>query len=125
MLSENGQDQPLDHRFGCPKVPVAVHTSRLSSREAGKSSGKSPFTPVRESSGEPLSNRHVDDCLAKGGPAIENSDEENTVACQCCNDWREFSRRARKSPGRSTGGRDHQGRCAEGGGRLSGVQGHR
>ena len=84
MLSENGQDQPLDHRFGCPKVPVAVHTSRLSSREVGKSSGKSPFTPVRESSGEPLSNRHVDDCLAKGGPAIENRDEENTVACQCC-----------------------------------------
>src|SRR5439155_27274730 len=39
---------PLDHRSGCPRVPVAVRTS-LSSREEGKAL---LFTPVRESSGE-------------------------------------------------------------------------
>jgi hypothetical protein len=42
-------DRPLDHRSGCPRVPVAVRTSRLSSREEGKAI---IFTPVRESSGE-------------------------------------------------------------------------
>ena len=42
-------DQPLDQRSGCPRVPVAVRTSRLSSREEGKAI---IFTPVRESSGE-------------------------------------------------------------------------
>jgi hypothetical protein len=42
-------DRTLDHRSGCPGVPVAVRTSRLSSREEGKAI---IFTPVRESSGE-------------------------------------------------------------------------
>ena len=35
--------------FGLPEVPVAVRTSRLSCRKAGKAR---IFTPVRESSGE-------------------------------------------------------------------------
>src|SRR5258708_17177856 len=42
-------ERPLDHRSGCPRVPVAVRTSRLSSREEGKAI---IFTPVWESSGE-------------------------------------------------------------------------
>jgi hypothetical protein len=45
---ENGQITPRPP-FGLPEVPVAVRTSCLSSREAGKAL---IFTPVRESSGE-------------------------------------------------------------------------
>ena len=47
---ENGQIGRSTTRSGCPRVPVAVRTSRLSSREEGKAI---IFTPVRESSGEP------------------------------------------------------------------------
>jgi hypothetical protein len=46
---ENGQIGRSTTRSGCPRVPVAVRTSRLSSREEGKAI---IFTPVRESSGE-------------------------------------------------------------------------
>jgi len=46
---ENGQIGRSTTRSGCPRAPVAVRTSRLSSREEGKAI---IFTPVRESSGE-------------------------------------------------------------------------
>src|SRR5262249_50721215 len=45
----DGQIRPSTKRSGCPRVPVGVRTSRLSSRETGK---VLIFTPVRESSGE-------------------------------------------------------------------------
>jgi hypothetical protein len=44
---EDGQIRPSTKRSGCPRVPVGVRTSRLSSRETGKAL---IFTPVRESS---------------------------------------------------------------------------
>ena len=43
--------------FGLPKVTVAVRTSRLSCRKAGKAP---TFTPVRESSGESQFSRRID-----------------------------------------------------------------
>jgi hypothetical protein len=49
MPGKNGQIGRSTTRSGCPRVPVAVRTSRLSSREEGKAI---IFTPVRESSGE-------------------------------------------------------------------------
>src|SRR6516165_10605574 len=46
---ENGQIRPLDQAFGLPEVLVAVSTSRLSCKSAGKTR---TLMPVWDSSGE-------------------------------------------------------------------------
>src|SRR5271166_2577919 len=58
-------------------------------------------------------------------PTREDYHDEKNVACERCNDGRGLSRRPRKCSGRSADGTNRQGRCANGGGRLSGFQGHR
>src|SRR5450830_137731 len=63
--------------------------------------------------------------LCLKNPAKENNHEENNVACERCNNWRDASRHTRKCTGCSTVGRDYQSRCTEGGSRLSGVQSRR
>src|SRR5262245_15750011 len=52
----DGQIRPSTKRWGYPRVPVGVRTSRLSSRETGKAL---IFTPVRESSGECRLNHQI------------------------------------------------------------------
>ena len=49
---------------------------------------------------------------------MENSHEENNVACECRHDWDCRSRHTRKCAGRSPVGRDYQSRCEDGGGRY-------
>jgi hypothetical protein len=64
--------------------------------------------------------------FAKGAmPEVEGCHEENNVGCRRPNDWRGVVRAASQCAGRSTAGRDRQGRRAEcrGGYRASKVIG--
>src|ERR1041385_2210862 len=60
--------------------------------------------------------------LGSGQPARRSGHEENNDVRQC-NDGRSRFVGPRRSAGRSTVGRDRQSRRAEGGSRLSGIQG--
>src|SRR5665647_737894 len=64
-------------------------------------------------------------CGKRRAPAKENNDEENDVVGQCCNNWHGPFYSTRESTGHTTISRDSQSRSADGGGRLSSVQGHR
>jgi len=76
-------DRPLDHRSGCPRVPVAVRTSRLSSREEGKAI---IFTPVRESSGE----SQLRSCRRPRSDALGESEEIAGLIIYLCSDGAAF-----------------------------------
>src|SRR5260370_18268944 len=76
-------DQTLDQAFGLAEVVVAVSTSRLSCKRAGKTR---TLMPVWDSSGESRLNRFVD--VVFGGPApyiliAEVDPDQETFRLRC------------------------------------------